>query len=233
MRLDKYAAHAAKSRKDIKKLINDGRISVNGTVIKNPSFNVSENDEVFVDGVTFTYREFVYIMMNKPGGVVSATYDPRKETVIDLLSEEMKRFEPFPVGRLDIDTVGLLLLTNDGQSAHKLLSPSKKVPKVYEAVLDCEICAKDIEKFKEGITLDDGYKTKPALLESIGEKKARVTISEGKFHQVKRMFADIGKKVLHLKRVEFAGLTLDNSLEEGQWRELSGEELAFLYNIMQ
>lgn len=233
MRLDKYAAHAAKSRKDIKKLINSGRISVNGTVIKNPAYNVESTDEVYVDGVKFVYREFVYVMMNKPPGVVSATYDPSKETVIDLLSEEVKRFEPFPVGRLDIDTVGMLLITNDGQMAHKLLSPTKKIPKIYEAELDEEVREEDIKKFAEGIVLDDGYKTKPAILNIIGKKRARITISEGKFHQIKRMFADVGKKVLHLKRTEFSGIKLDSSLSEGQWRELSPEELSFLYNIMQ
>jgi len=229
MRLDKYAAHAAKSRKDIKKMINGGRVSVNGKVIKDPGFAVKEEDEVRVDGEVFLYREFIYLLMNKPKGVVSATFDPRQKTVIDLLSEVDRRFEPFPVGRLDIDTTGLLLLTNDGQLTHDLLSPSKKVPKKYVAELDGNVEDKDIEKFKEGIVLDDGYKTKPAVLLPLGDEAAEVTISEGKFHQVKRMFADVGKKVLELKRVEFAGIKLDETLKEGEYRQLTPEEIKSLY----
>ena len=231
MRLDKYAAHAAKSRKDIKKMINSGRVSVNGKVIKDPGFSVSESDEVKVDGEIFSYREFIYIIMNKPKGVVSATYDPRQKTVIDLLSEEDKRFEPFPVGRLDIDTTGLLLLTNDGKLTHELLSPSKKVPKKYVAELDGTVTEGDIVKFKEGIVLDDGYKTKPAVLTPLGENVAEVIISEGKFHQVKRMFADTGKKVLNLCRVEFAGMELDPDIREGEYRHLTVNETLALKDI--
>ena len=233
MRLDKYTAHAAKSRRDIKKIINGGRVSVNGKVIKDAGYNVKEGDRVEVDGAQFLYREFIYLIMNKPKDVVSATYDPRKKTVIDLLSEEDKRFEPFPVGRLDIDTTGLLLLTNDGKAAHNLLSPTKKVPKKYVAQLDAPAGEKDIEKFKEGIVLDDGYKTKPAVLVPLEGCRAEVTIAEGKFHQVKRMFADVGKKVLELKRVEFAGISLDETISEGDYRHILPEEFEILYNIMQ
>ena len=137
------------------------------------------------------------------------------------------------MGRLDIDTVGLCVLTNDGDLAHRILSPAKHVPKTYYAEVDGHLDEDAVEAFAEGMDLGD-FTAKPASLKIIEPgDRAEVTIAEGKFHQVKRMFADIGKKVLHLKRVEFAGLTLDNSLEEGQWRELSGEELAFLYNIMQ
>ena len=225
MRLDKYAAHAAKSRKDIKKMINGGRVSVSGKIIKDPGFNVKEGDEVRVDGEIFLYREFIYLIMNKPKGVVSATYDPKQETVIDLLSDEDKRFEPFPVGRLDIDTTGLLLLTNDGKLAHELLSPSKKVPKKYIAQLDEKVTVGDVERFKEGIVLDDGYKTKPAILTPLEDKKAEVIISEGKFHQIKRMFADVDKKVMELKRVEFAGMNLDKDLSEGEYRHLTANEV--------
>ena len=233
MRLDKYAAYAAKSRKEIKKLIAGGRVCVNGSVVKDSGYNVREGDSVTVDGVPFKYREFVYILMNKPQGVVSATYDPRQKTVIDLLGEEDKRFEPFPVGRLDIDTTGFLILTNDGKLAHNLLSPSKKVPKKYIATVNEKITQTDIEKFKEGIILDDGYKTKPAILNPLGEFTGEVTIAEGKFHQVKRMFADCGKQVLTLKRVEFASLKLDDALSEGEYRHLSEEEVTILCNIMQ
>ncbi len=233
MRLDKYAAYAAKSRKEIKKLITGGKVSVNGKIIKDAGYNVKEDDIVLVDGVPFKYREFIYLLMNKPEGVVSATYDPRQKTVIDLLSEEDKRFEPFPVGRLDIDTTGMLILTNDGKIAHALLSPSKKVPKKYVAEVDGDITDTDIKEFEKGILLDDGYKTLPAVLKPLSERVAEVTISEGKFHQVKRMFAHCKKHVLNLRRVEFASLKMDESLKEGEYRHLTDEELAVLYNIMQ
>ncbi len=233
MRLDKYAAYAAKSRKEIKKLITGGKVSVNGKIIKDAGFNVKEEDNVLVDGIPFKYREFIYLLMNKPAGVVSATYDPRQKTVIDLISEEDKRFEPFPVGRLDIDTMGMLILTNDGKMAHALLSPSKKVPKKYVAEVDGDITDEDIKEFENGILLDDGYKTLPAVLNPIGERIGEVTISEGKFHQVKRMFAHCKKHVLNLRRVEFASLKMDESLKEGEYRHLTEEEMSVLYNIMQ
>ena len=233
MRLDKYAAYAAKSRKEIKKLITGGKVSVNGKIIKDAGFNVKEEDNVLVDGIPFKYREFIYLLMNKPAGVVSATYDPRQKTVIDLISEEDKRFEPFPVGRLDIDTMGMLILTNDGKMAHALLSPSKKVPKKYVAEVDGDITDEDIKEFENGILLDDGYKTLPAVLNPIGKRIGEVTISEGKFHQVKRMFAHCKKHVLNLRRVEFASLKMDESLKEGEYRHLTEEEMSVLYNIMQ
>ena len=230
MRLDKYAAYAAKSRKEIKKLITSGKVSVNGKIIKDAGFNVKEDDSVLVDGVPFKYREFIYLLMNKPEGVVSATYDPRQKTVIDLLSEEDKRFEPFPVGRLDIDTVGMLILTNDGKMAHALLSPSKKVPKKYVAEVDADITDEDIKEFEKGILLDDGYKTLPAVLKPLEKKVGEVTISEGKFHQVKRMLAYCGKPVLYLERVKMGNLTLDSSLSRGEFRFLTEEEVEQLRN---
>ena len=236
MRLDKYAAFAAASRKEIKNLILKGRVTVNGMVIRDSGFSVNEKDIVALDGNKIYYREFIYIMMNKPAGIISATFDPVHKTVIDLLPEELKRFEPFPVGRLDIDTEGLLLLTNDGKLAHNLLSPTKKVPKVYEATVDGKITKKHIEIFKNGIILDDGYKTKPSTLSVLKEDSntvAQVMITEGKNHQVKRMFADIGLHVLYLKRVKFAKLALDNSLKSGDFRELYVEEMNILNNIMQ
>ena len=237
MRLDKFAAHLAESRKGIKKIISDGLISVNGKVVRDAGLSVSENDIVEYRGERVYYREFIYIMMNKPQGVVSATFDPYQKTVIDLLPREFKRFKPFPVGRLDIDTEGLLLLTNDGAAAHRLLSPKRKVPKKYIARIDGVMTPEEISEFESGVVLDDGYKTMPAKLlplkTGVGESVCEVTISEGKFHQIKRMFAGFGKKVLYLKRVEFAALTLDKSLENGGFRELSDEEMAKLLKIMQ
>ena len=235
MRLDKYAASAASGRREIKKLINKGSVCVNGKIVKDASFAVKDGDIVEVLGERVIYREFVYIMMNKPAGVLSATYDPKHKTVTDLLSEELRRFEPFPVGRLDIDTTGLLLLTNDGAAAHALLSPRKKVPKKYIAETDGQITDDDIKKFADGILLDDGYKTMPAKLRVLNNERtvAEVTVCEGKFHQVKRMFADTGKHVLKLERKEFAGLSLDKTLERGGYRELLPEELENLGKIMQ
>ncbi len=169
--------------------------------------------------------------MNKPKGVISATEDLREKTVLDLLSGEYKKFDLFPAGRLDKDTTGLLLLTTDGKLAHEILSPKKHVTKTYIAVLDKEAQQSDKEAFLEGIVLDDGYKTKPGILEISDSDKhvCTVFISEGKFHQIKRMFADRGKKVLELKRIKMGGLCLDESLLPGEYRELSMEEVEKLF----
>lgn len=235
MRLDKFVSRFAESRKEAKKIISDGRILVNGTQVKDAGLLIDENsDEVCLDGEKLIYREFIYLMMNKPAGVVSATEDARQKTVTDILPGEYKRFCPFPVGRLDIDTEGLLILTNDGKAAHRLLSPKYKVPKRYMAVLDGDIGEKEIKKFKDGIVLDDGYKTMPAVLKPLSKaNEVSVTITEGKFHQIKRMFADVGRKVMYLKRVEFASLVLDGALEKGEIRELTAEEVKKLQKIMQ
>lgn len=235
MRLDRFVSRFAQSRRDAKKIISDGRIEVNGTKTKDAGLIIDENaDEVRLDGEKLLYKKYIYLMMNKPAGVVCATEDLRQKTVIDILPEEYKRFCPFPVGRLDIDTEGLLLMTNDGQTAHRLLSPKYKVPKRYTAVLDRAVGDEEIRRFKEGIILDDGYKTKPAVLEVLSnENEVSVTITEGKFHQIKRMFADVGRKVLYLKRVEFASLVLDGTLEKGKTRELTTDEIEKLEKIMQ
>ncbi|MBQ7718339.1 MAG: rRNA pseudouridine synthase [Clostridia bacterium] len=235
MRLDKFVSRFADSRREARNIIKKGRVNVEGALIKDPGFVIDENSStVELDGERLNYKEFIYIMMNKPSGVISATEDPRHRTVVDLLPDGFRRYKPFPVGRLDIDTEGLLLLTNDGQASYKLLSPKRKVPKRYIAVLDCDIDDSHIEKFREGIVLSDGYKTKPACLSRLeGENEVSVTITEGKFHQVKRMFADLGRTVLFLKRIEFAGLSLDPQLLEGQSRELTPQELKILDKIMQ
>ncbi len=233
MRIDKYISGCGyASRKDVKKLIKQGLVFIDGEVCKKPEEQTDENSIVEVDGERLIYREFVYLMLNKPDGVVSATYDNRDETVIDLLEVEHQVFEPFPVGRLDKDTVGLLLLTNDGELNHRLISPKWKVDKVYYAKIDKKVTDEDISKFKAGITLDDGYVCKEAKLEILSAtdsgSEVMVTIQEGKFHQVKRMFEAVGKKVIYLKRTEFGTLPLDEDLEEGEYRELTEEELAIL-----
>ncbi|MBC5630812.1 rRNA pseudouridine synthase [Clostridium sp. NSJ-6] len=233
-RLDKILANLGYgTRKELKKIVRNGIVEVNGVVAKDSGMQVDpEKDKIVINGEEIYYREFIYLMMNKPDGVISATYDNRDETVIDLLEVEHQVFEPFPVGRLDKDTVGLLLLTNDGELNHRLIAPKWKVDKVYFAKIDKEVTESDIKAFEKGITLDDGYVCKEAKLEiqSASEEGSDVlvTIQEGKFHQVKRMFEAVGKKVVYLKRIEFGTLKLDEELEEGEYRELTEEEIAIL-----
>ena len=233
-RLDKILANLGYgTRKELKKIVRNGIVEVNGVVAKDSGMQVDpEKDKIVINGEEIYYREFIYLMMNKSDGVISATYDNRDETVIDLLEVEHQVFEPFPVGRLDKDTVGLLLLTNDGELNHRLIAPKWKVDKVYFAKIDKEVTESDIKAFEKGITLDDGYVCKEAKLEiqSASEEGSDVlvTIQEGKFHQVKRMFEAVGKKVVYLKRIEFGTLKLDEELEEGEYRELTEEEIAIL-----
>jgi 16S rRNA pseudouridine516 synthase len=220
------------SRKEMKKLLKSGQVLLNEKVIKDAKVHVDPNkDVVQCQGEVVEYREFVYFMMNKPQGVVSATEDNRDRTVVDLLEEEHQIFEVFPVGRLDKDTEGLLILTNNGKLAHELLSPKKHVPKTYYAHIDGMVTEEDTMAFKQGVTLDDGFQTLPAqlvILESAPLSKIELTIYEGKFHQVKRMFLARGKKVTYLKRVKMGGLSLDTSLQLGKYRELTEEELELL-----
>ena len=231
-RLDKVLSNLGYgTRKELKKICRSGLVEVNGEVVKDSGMQVDpENDKIVINGEEIFYRKFIYL--NKPDGVVSATFDNRDETVIDLLEVEHQVFEPFPVGRLDKDTVGLLLLTNDGELNHRLISPKWKVDKVYYAKIDKKVTDKDIDKFKAGITLDDGYVCKEAKLEILNAtdegSEVMITIQEGKFHQVKRMFEAVDKKVTYLKRTEFGTLPLDEDLEEGEYRELTDEELAIL-----
>lgn len=233
-RLDKVISNLGYgSRKEVKSFVKKGLIEVDGVIVKDNGMAIDpEKSVIKINGEEVLYRKYIYLMMNKPAGVISATHDNRDETVIDLLYVDHQVFEPFPVGRLDKDTVGLLLLTNDGELNHRLISPKWHVDKVYYAKIDKKVDEKDVIAFKNGITLDDGYKCMEAKLEIISAtdegSEIRVTIQEGKFHQVKRMFEAVGKKVTYLKREEFGGLTLDPDLEEGEYRELLDEELALL-----
>ena len=233
-RLDKIISNLGYgSRKEIKALVKKGLVKVDGEVVKDNGVLIDpEKSVININGEDLFYREYIYLMMNKPDGVISATYDNREETVIDLLEVEHQVFNPFPVGRLDKDTVGLLLLTNDGELNQRLISPKWHVDKVYYAKIDKAVDEKDVEAFKNGITLDDGYKCKEGKLEIINSSnegaEVMVTIQEGKYHQVKRMFEALGKTVVYLKRTEFGGLPLDQELEEGEYRELTEDELALL-----
>lgn len=233
MRLDKYLAAHLKlgSRKDVKKMIKDGRIAVNGKPAAVPETPVTPGtDMVCLDGAELKYREHVYIMLNKPKGYVSAVSDNFHKAVTELVPEEFKKFSLFPMGRLDIDTTGLLILTDDGALAHKLLSPGRHIPKTYEAELSESVTAEDIRLFRDGLLLEDGFKCRPAELVPRGERRALIVICEGKFHQVKRMFEAVGKIVTALRRIKMNGLELDESLAAGEARELTEEELDLLIN---
>ncbi|MBR5614112.1 MAG: rRNA pseudouridine synthase [Clostridia bacterium] len=235
MRLDRFLAETGfGTRTEVKKLIKLGKVLVNGETAKKAELHIDpQTADVKVDGNAAVYRKFIYLMLNKPCGYVSATWDKKLPTVIDLLPEQYRHFEPFPVGRLDIDTEGLLLLTNDGELSHRLLSPKHHVPKTYIAEVERCVTNSDIAAFKQGVTLDDGYKTLSAELKGISDKApfwAEITISEGKFHQVKRMFEAVGSRVLYLKRVKMKNLVLDENLDLGEIRELTEQEISHLVN---
>jgi 16S rRNA pseudouridine516 synthase len=238
IRIDKLLAHMGLgTRSEIKKAVKLGKVTVDGLVVKDSGLIVDpETNLVAFDGDPVVYKDVVYFMLNKPDGVISATEDSRERTVIDLLEPQDRLREPFPVGRLDKDTVGLLLLTNDGQLAHELLSPRKHVTKTYEALVQGIVGEADKQQFASGVTLDDGYVTMPADLHVLGSEQQEeetisrisLTIMEGKFHQVKRMFEAVGKKVVYLKRISMGPLKLDEALPEGSYRELSEEEVELL-----
>jgi 16S rRNA pseudouridine516 synthase len=236
-RLDKVLSNSGYgSRKDVKKLVKAGKIEVDGKKVKASDIQVDiEKNKIFVNGVELVYKKYVYYLMNKPDGVVSATFDNYDKTVVDLLQPFDASFEPFPVGRLDKDTVGLLILTNDGELNHRLISPKWHVDKVYYAEIDKAVDKDDVEAFQQGIELDDGYKCMPAVLEIIDSDdegaRVKVTIQEGKFHQVKRMFIARDKKVEYLKRIKFGKILLGEDLQEGEYRELSEEEIEILKQI--
>lgn len=233
MRADKLLSSLGYgSRKNVKKLLKQGALTVNGDVVKDPKTHVAEYEDAFeVFGEPVEYRKYIYLMLNKPAGVISATEDESEETVSDLLEEEDLFFQPFPVGRLDKDTTGLILMTNDGKWAHRLTSPNRHVDKVYRVHLAHPADENDVVACREGITLDDGYVTKPADLDLLGERETDVvelTIREGKYHQVKRMFAALGNHVERLKREEIGGVKLDPELEPGTYRELTDDEISLL-----
>lgn len=236
MRLDKLLSNMGfGTRKEVKQLMKKGAVQVNAVAVKDAALHVDTvKDEVTVLGQKVVYKEFMYLMMNKPQGVLSATEDKRDQTVIDLLDEEYNIFEMFPVGRLDKDTEGFLLLTNDGKLAHNLLSPKKGVPKTYYAHIEGIVTEEDTKQFSEGVILDDGYETKPGqlrILKSADISEIELTITEGKYHQVKRMFEAVGKQVVYLKRLSMGPLSLDESLALGSYRELTEEELQQLMQI--
>jgi len=230
-RLDKRLAATGKwSRKEARELVRAGRVSVSGAPCRAPEAKVGEADPVSVDGVPIGADRPVYLMLHKPAGVVSSTDEPGERTVLDLLGEEYRNIGLFPAGRLDKDAEGLLLLTNDGPLAHRLLSPRSHVDKVYYVEVDGELDGEDVEAVRAGLVLGDGTECLPAELELLpGKRAAYITLREGKYHQVKRMLASRGKPVTYLKRVKFGPLALDGSLPKGAWRALDQRELELIF----
>jgi len=227
IRLDKMLAHMGYgSRKDVKNLIRKGFVSVDGIIVKSDDLKVDESSEIIIFDELVKYDKYVYLMLNKPDGYISATYDNNLPTVIDLIYGYESR-GLFPVGRLDIDTYGLLILTNDGALAHKLLSPKNHIMKKYYLKYDGRYDDSFIDIFKKGIKIDN-YLTKPAIFENLGNNEAYISISEGKYHQVKKMMESVGCKVTYLERVSFGGLNLDSNLKRGEFRLLNEEELKIL-----
>lgn len=232
IRLDKYLADMSiGTRQEVKKYIRQGRVKINEDIIKKPEYKIREDeDKVTFDGAPVAYETFEYYMLNKPAGVISATEDKRDKTVLDLIKEK-KRKDLFPVGRLDKDTEGLLLITNDGALAHRLLSPKKHVDKCYYAKISGGVTEEDVRVFKERInigTQEEPEWTMPAelkILEKGTVSRIRLTIREGKFHQVKRMFLAVGKEVVYLKRERMGALVLDEELAPGEYRKLTDSEL--------
>ncbi len=224
------------SRRGAQKIIRQKKVTVNGEIVNIPSVHVDVlKDEIYVLDKKVVYRNFIYLMLNKPSGFVSATHDKFDRTVLELIDDEDKGLSPYPIGRLDKDTVGLLIISNDGNMCHRVLSPKRHVEKKYFAKVD--ICLKNshIETFNNGVVIEDGYKCKSAKLEIVNSSaegsECILSLTEGKFHQIKRMFSAIGSNVLYLKRIEFCGIELDRNLNEGEYRHLTDSEVNILKSV--
>lgn len=234
MRLDKYLSNNNfVSRTDCKKAAKAGLIKVNGIVVKDTSVKVNEEADIIeYNGVVVNYNKFTYLMLNKPVGYISSTDDPKKKTVLELFPENYRSMGLFPCGRLDIDTTGLLILTNDGQLAHRLLSPKHHVYKTYYFECSPNLTDKMVRQLETGVDIGEKEITKPAIL-CPDEKMSSgtIAITEGKFHQIKRMFEQVGSKITRLKRIKFAEIDLDDSLKDGEWRHLTDEEVEILTSL--
>ncbi|AIF43155.1 pseudouridine synthase [Virgibacillus sp. SK37] len=236
MRLDKLLSNSGVgTRKEVKVLLKKKYVKVNDQIIKDGSKHIDpERDVIKVKEEIVTYQKYIYLMLHKPSGCISATVDKQEKTVIDLLDQELQHYKPFPVGRLDKDTEGLLLLTNDGELAHQLTSPKKDIEKVYYAKIKGRVTSEDVKSFQEGVILDDDYQAKPAQLKIMAQgeiSEIEVTVTEGKFHQVKRMFEAVGKNVIYLKRIRMGNIILDHSLKRSTWRELSENEKEYCLSL--
>lgn len=227
IRIDKLLSNVCNvSRSDVKKLIRRGEVTVDGRVIKAVDEKVDpETARICLKGQTVEYNKFVYIMLNKPKGILSASNDKSRKTVVDLVPDDLKRQNLFPVGRLDKDTTGLIIITNDGDYAHKIISPKNKTGKVYVTELDGEIKEELVAEFEKGVTLADGTKCRPAKLEVLEPNKAKLTLFDGKYHEVKRMFGVYKLGVVTLHREAIGGLVLPEDLKSGECKLLSTEEV--------
>ncbi len=235
MRLDKYLCEAGKgTRSEVKKLIAHGNVSVNGEVVKNPSAKIDEAaDEVAIDGATVRYADFEYYMLNKPKGVISASRDKRDKNAVcvtDLIQEKI-RSDLFPVGRLDKDTEGLLIITNDGDMAHRLLSPKRHVDKTYYVELDGKVTKESAERIMQGVDIGDDKPTLPCQINMLSDSACFITIHEGRYHEIKRMFKTEGRTVNYLKRISMGPMSLDAELEPGEYRSLSQKEIELLKQV--
>ena len=229
-RLDKILATAGcGSRKEVKALVRQGRVKINGTTVRSADEKIDPQlDKILLDGTLIEYKKHIYLMMNKPQGVISASSDPKASTVVDLVPESLRRKGLFPAGRLDKDTEGFVLLTDDGQFAHDILSPRKHIPKTYVATVDIPLDQRAVEAFAQGIDIGQGQICKSAqlrLVEKEGRQECIVVLQEGMYHQIKRMFGTLGGRVLTLKRIRMGNLDLDEKLAPGQCRELTEAEL--------
>ncbi len=231
MRLDKFLSNNGfVTRTECKKAAKSGLIKVNGIVIKDPSVKIDEcKDVVEFNNSIVEYNEFMYLMLNKPKGYISSTDDPHKKTVLDLLPDEYRTFGLFPCGRLDIDTTGLLILTNNGKLAHQLLSPKHHVYKTYYFECSIKLTTVMIDHLQTGVDIGEKSLTKPSIVKPDETMlSGTISITEGKFHQIKRMFEQVGNEIVELKRIKFADIELDNTLKEGEWRQLSAQEVEIL-----
>ena len=227
-RLDKIiASRTGLSRKEAKAAISSGKVVVSGNIVRNSEYKVGENDEIFLEGKKIDGKRHLYIVLHKPKGYVSATEDPKQKTVLELIPPELTRSGLFPAGRLDKDTTGLMIITDDGDFAHRILSPKKHVPKEYAVTIDLPVTEAMEKGFAEGIKLNDGL-CKTAKLIKTGEYTCRVTLSEGRYHQIKRMFGCFGAKVTELHRLSMGGFSLPDDLPEGSCRELTAQEISLI-----
>ncbi|MBQ9782858.1 MAG: rRNA pseudouridine synthase [Clostridia bacterium] len=214
------------SRTEFSKIVKQKRVKVNGEILKTPSQKIDvEKDEVLLDDKKVEFNKYIYIMLNKPQGVVSSTDEKGATTVIDILPSEYRLKGVFPCGRLDKDTVGLVILTNDGISAHKRLSPKRHAKKVYYFETADQVSSKVVSEIENGVTLKDGYTTKPCQIKMITDSSGEITLIEGKYHEIKRIFGAKNNKITYLKRISFAGIQLDNDLKEGECRPLTSQEI--------
>ena len=229
-RLDKIISNQLGiSRKDARIGIKQGKAAVDKTVVKSPALAVDVTSEITFDGKPIEYKKYIYILMNKPSGVLSASNDKNRKTVVDLVPPQWRRSTLFPVGRLDKDTTGLLIITDDGEFAHKVIAPNKNIYKTYEAELDGTVTEEMVEIFKNGVTLADGTKCKTAILNPLDQNRAQIKISEGKYHQIKRMFGTVGLGVNSLKRTALGGLKLPENLSFGDCFLLNDKEISYIF----